>query len=307
MSATREDFCRELLGDDLDRGAIDPEDVAARFVRYFRVPGRPTMPVLKALLQDAGFGTVSGAHLESMKGVHFGARDGGYEIFYSQDMWDGAKEHTVLHETYEIICETLCEQVAGSLLMRRVCREADRFAAAVLMQPGTFSLMAETSGLDVLALQRAYRCSYASVMLRLAEVVSEFPLMTVLYERDRDDGPDPEGWTEPPELRATIVRRTRGFGPPHSDLLCGSRGGVPLKGKRPSPGSLADRVVGSGRTECDEDGGFAAIARPVFWRGRLAKVAVVAVPYHHRAALEPQMPASGFSNSMRGLAASAPR
>ena len=130
--------------------------------------------------------------------------------------------------------------------------------------------------------------------------------MTVLYERDRDDGPDPEGWTEPPELRATIVRRTRGFGPPHSDLLCGSRGGVPLKGKRPSPGSLADRVVGSGRTEYDEDGGFAAIARPVFWRGRLAKVAVVAVPYHHRAVLEPQMPASGFSNSMRGLAASAP-
>ena len=146
MSATREDFCRELLDDDLDRGAIDPEDVAARFVRYFRVPGRPTMPVLKALLQDAGFGTVSGAHLESMKGVHFGARDGGYEIFYRQDLLDGAKEHTVLHETYEIICETLCEQVAGSPLMRRVCREADRFAAAVLMQPGTFSLMAETSG-----------------------------------------------------------------------------------------------------------------------------------------------------------------
>ena len=306
MSANREDFCREVMDDDPARGAIDPEGVAARFVSYFGIPDRPTMPVLKALLEKGGFGTVSGAHLDSMKGVHFSAPGGGYDIHYRHDLWDGAKEHTVLHETYEIICETLCEQVTGTPLKRRVCRPADRFAAAVLMQPETFSLMAEASGLDVLALQRAYRCSYASVTLRLAEVMSEFPLMAVLYERDRDDGRDPEGWTEPPELRATIVRRTRGFGPSDSELLCGPRGGVPLRGKRPSHGSLADRVVGSGRAEYDEDGGFAVIARPVIWKGRLAKVAVVAVPYPHRAVLEPQRPAPGFGNPMRGLAASAP-
>jgi len=196
--------------------------------------------------------------------------------------------------------------VTGTPLRRRVCRPADRFAAAVLMQPETFSLMAEESGLDVLALQRAYRCSYASVTLRLIEVVSDYPLMAVLYERHRDDGPDPEGWTEPPELRATIVRRTRGFGTPHSELLCGSKGGLPLRSRKPSPGSLADRVVGSGRAEYDEDGGFAAIARPVIWRGKLAKVVVVAVPFHDRAALDPQRPASGFGNPMRGLATSAP-
>ena len=305
MSATREDFCRDLL-DDVAYTAIDPEGVAARFVSYFDVPARPTMAVLKALLEDAGFGAVSGAHLDSMRGVHFGARGGGYEIYYRQDMWDGAKEHTILHETYEIICETLCEQVTGSPLRGRVCRQADRFAASVLMQPETFSLMAEASGLDVLALQRAYRCSYASVALRLGETVRNTPLMTVLYERGRDEGLDPEGWTEPPDLRATIVRRTRGFGTPHSDLLRGSRGGVPMRGRRPSLGSLADRVVGSGRVEYDEDGGFAAIARPVIWRGKLAKVAVVAVPYHHRAALDPQRPGSGFGNPMRGLAVSAP-
>jgi len=306
MSASREDFCRELLYNDHDRGEIDPEGVAARFVSYFDVPARPTMPVLKALLEEAGFGAVSSAHLDSMKGVHFGARGGGYEIYYRQDLWDGAKEHTVLHETYEIICETLCEQVTGTPLRKSVCRQADRFAASVLMQPGTFSLMAEASGLDVLALQRAYRCSYASVTLRLAETVRNTPLMTILYERHRADGPDPEGWTEPPELRATIVRRTRGFGTPHSELLCGSRSGVSLRGRRPSPGSLADRVVGSGRDEYDEDGDFAVIARPVIWKGRIAKVAVVAVPYHHRAALDPQRPLPEFGNPMRGLAASAP-
>ncbi|MDE2803261.1 MAG: hypothetical protein OXK21_10320 [Chloroflexota bacterium] len=306
MSATREDFCRELLDDDLACGSIDPERVAARFVSYFGVPGRLTMPVLEALLQEADFGSVSGAHLDSMKGVHFGARGGGYEIYYRRDMWDGAKEHTVLHETYEIICETLCEQVTGTPLRRRVCRQADRFAAAVLMQPESFSLMAESSGLNVLALQRAYRCSYASVTLRLAETVRNTPLMTVLYERHRDDGLDPEGWTEPPELRATIVRRTRGFGAPNSRLLCGERGGVPVRWRCPSLGSLADKVICTGRAEYDEDGRFAVVATPVIWKGRLAKVVVVAVRYSHRAVLAPQMPACGIGNPVRGLVASAP-
>ena len=305
MSKTREDFCRGLLDDDGPNDTLNPEGVAASFVSYLGISGRPTMPLLKVLLEEAGFGTVSGAHLDSMKGVHVSAPGGGYNIYYRQDLWDGAKEHTVLHETYEIICETLCDQDFDSPLERRVCREADRFAAAVLMQPEEFSLLAESSGLNVLALQRAYRCSYASVTLRLAETLRKPPLMTVLYERDERG--DPAGWTEPPELRATIVRRTRGIGPPDSQLLCGSRGGVPLRGRRPSPNSLADRVVGSGRAEYDEDGEFAVVARPVFWKGRLAKVAVVAVRYPHRAVLASQRPAPGFGNPMRGLASSAPR
>ena len=301
MSKSREDFCGSLLDDDQ---TLSPEVVAARFVSYFDVSGRPAMSELKAILEEAGFGAVSGAHLDSMKGVHVSAPGGGYEIYYRQSLWEGAKEHTVLHETYEIICETLSEQESGSPPTWSVCRQADRFAAAVLMQPEAFSLVAESSGLDVLALQRSYRCSYASVTMRLAETVREFPLMAVLYERNEDG--DPEGWTEPPELRATVVRRTRGFGPPDSELLCGTQGGVPIRSRRPSPGSLADRVVGSGRAEYDEDGGFAVIARPVIWKGRIAKVAVVAVRYRHRAALDPQRPAPGFGNPIRGLAASDP-
>ena len=156
MSASRENFCRDLLDDDLAIGNMSPEGVAARFVSYFCVPGRPTLPVLKALLEDAGFGAVSGAHLDSVKGLHVSAPGGGYDIYFRQDLSDGAKEHTVLHETYEIICETLCDQESGSPLNRSVCREADRFATAVLMQPEGFSLLAERSGLDVLTLKRAY-------------------------------------------------------------------------------------------------------------------------------------------------------
>ncbi len=142
----------------------------------------------------------------------------GVSSYYRQNLSDGAKEHRVLHETYQIICETLSEQTTGSSLKWRVCRQADRFAAAALMQPEGASLVAQTSGLDPLALQRVYRWSYASATLCLAEVVSEFPLMAVLYGRDRDDISSLEAGTEPSELRATILRRSRGVGTLHSEL-----------------------------------------------------------------------------------------
>ena len=48
----------------------------------------------------------------------------------------------VLHETYEIICETLSRLHPGSPPTGNVCREADRFAVVVLMQPGPFAAYA---------------------------------------------------------------------------------------------------------------------------------------------------------------------
>ena len=118
----------------------------------------------------------------------------------------------MVHETYEIIHETLWDMNSGDAPDRKVCREADRFAAAVLMQPRAFEPLALEYGLDVLALQRAFRCSYASVTIRLAEVLRQPPFMAVLYARE--DKSDPAGWTDPLDLRAKVVRRTRGFGTP---------------------------------------------------------------------------------------------
>ena len=142
---------------------------------------------------------------------------------------DGSSTFTVVHETYEIIHETLCDMDSNSPPERRVCTQADRFAAAVLMHPRAFEPLALEWGLDVLALQRAFQCSYAAVTIRLAEVLRRPPLMAVLYERE-DEG-DPEGWTEPPELRATVVRRTRGFGTTASIPISGFRGGFPPQGQ----------------------------------------------------------------------------
>ena len=301
MSRTREDFCRGVL-DDSPREALDQERLAARFVRYFDVPARPTMDELRSMLRRAGFGEVSGRHLD-VKGIHYSAPGGGYDIHYRDDLWHGTQDYSVLHETYEIIHETLWDMNSGDAPDRTVCREAERFAAAVLMQPRVFKPLALEWGLDVPALQQAFRCSYASVTIRLAEVLRHPPLMAILYERE-DDG-DPAGWTEPPELRATVVRRTRGFGSPVPFPISGFRGGLPRRGRPLPDGSLAEQAVRYGTSRYAEEGGLAVVAKPVFWKGRLAKMVVVAVPDPDGAVLDPQVIASDVPGRRRHPVAAA--
>ena len=205
----------------------------------------------------------------------------------------------MVHETYEIIYETLCDMDSGSPPDRIVCTQAERFAAAVLMQPRAFEPLALEWGLDVLKLQRAFQCSYAAVTIRLAEVLRDPPLMAVLYARE--DKSDPAGWTDPLDLRAKVVRRTRGFGTLTTFPICGERGGLPRRGRSIPPGSLAEQAA-----RYAHDGGCAAIARPVFWKGKLAKVVVIAVPDGYAAVLGPQMVASDMPGRRRRPVAAGP-
>ena len=302
MSRMRKDFCRNLLDDDsIPLDSLDPERLAARFVRYFKLSGRPTLDELSVMLSRAGFGEVSDRELDGLKGAHIGEPRGHYAIYYRQGLWDGSSTHTVLHETFEIINETLWDIHSGDTPDRKVCREADRFAAAVLMQPEAFASMAEASGFDVLALQRQYRCSYASVTIRLAEVIREQPLMAVLYEREEKG--DPAGWTGTPALRATVARRTRGFGTPTTFPVCGYRGGAPRRGRTLPDGSLAEQAARYGTARYAHDGGYAVIARPVVWKGKLAKVVVIAVPDSDSSLLDPQVIASDGIGRRRPVAA----
>lgn len=309
MTATRDGFCRKLIYD-AEEGAfqrwIGPESTAGEFVRFFEVSLRPTMDELKTLLREAGFGEVSEAgHLPGgMRGVHYTSPHGGYDIRYLKDQPEGASVHTVLHETYEIVCETLGDMEFDTPPPRIVCAEANRFAAAALLQPNTFSLFARATGFDVPALQKQYGCSYATAALRLAEVMRRQPLMAVLYEREEKG--DIPGWdTQPPPSRfkATVVARTPGFGARAGRLLCGERGGRPRKNKSVSVGSLAHRVLLTGRAAYAEQepgrngagpSDVAVAARPVIWYGRLAKIALVAVPYEDRAVLLPQLAHDAF-------------
>ena len=312
MNATVDGFCRDLLEEyRLEEYRLEehrrgrrhhPETVAARFVECFGVSLRPSLEELRTLLREGGFGEVEEMGMaDGPRGLHVGVAGEACHIYYQEQLWQGARDYTVLHETYEIMHETLCEMDTGAKPEREVCREADRFAAAVLMQPGEFRILAEASGLDVIALQREYRYAYAAVALRLTEVVRALPYFVVLYERPGRS--DPAGWPKGDDLtalRATVVKRKNGMGPPASRLITGKRGGIPQRHRRVPSGSLAERAAHTGRTEYAEDGGLAVVARPVHWKGHLAKLAVVAVPGEYRSVLEPQSGRRGRRSPSRG-------
>ena len=292
MENTLGGFCRDLLDDDPCPEALDPEQLAARFVDHFRLSARPTLEELTALAERAGFGTVQEGKMDGLRGAHVGQPGGEYHIYHRDDLWEGSKAQTVLHEMYEITLERMAEILSPGMPVPSgpnpvICQQAERFAAATLMQPDIFLPYAQASGLDVATLHEVFGCAYASAALRLAEVVRSVPLMVVLYEREERG--DPAGWTGPAVLRARVAKRTAGFGPRRSRLLNGRRGGMPRKEKALPAGSLAERAAHSGLPEYAEEDGVAAVARPVFWKGRLAKVMVVAVPWGHRRTLEPQL------------------
>ena len=163
--------------------------------------------------------------------------------------------------------------------------------------PETFAAYALASGLDVVALKNVFRCSYSAVAIRLGEVMDRQPLLAVLYERREQGGPASCPLpTRLGDLRVTVIKRTSDLGAPRSRLLNGWRSDVPRKGKSLSAGSLAEEVARSGMVEYDEDNCIAVIAQPVFWKGRLAKVIVVAVPIRHQEVLASRMVTVSYSH-----------
>ena len=291
MTRTLDDFCDELMTDDVPMKRMEPEGLAAEFTAFFGLPARPNLEELALVFERAGIGKVSPARLpRDLRGVHYSLPGGSYAIHYQEGQWEASSEYTLLHEAYEIVQETLWKRGHEQPSKRKVCLAADRFAAAALMPADIFDAYARASGLDVVALRGVFRCSYASAAIRLGEVMDCQRLFVALYERD--EAGDPAEWperTEPHALRAKVVKRTAGFAPPASPLLCGRRGGIPHRNSPLRSGSLAEQTVHTGRAEYAEEDRIAMAARPVLWKGRVAKVAVVAVPFQDRAVLAPQV------------------
>lgn len=295
MTKTLDDFCDRIMADDHPIRRLEPEGLAAEFTDYFRVPLRVPLDDLAVLLECAGVGDVSERRLEGgLRGIHYIQPDGTYAIHYLEGQWEGTSKLTVLHETFEIIHEQVWDRHHDCQPTRGICPEAERFAAATLMPLEVFAAYAQVGGLDVVALHNLFHCAYSAIALRMSEAMPGQPMLLALYERRGQD--DPAHWPTPTnlgDLRVTVMRRTAVMETPRSRLLNGWRGGAPRKGRALSAGSLAERAARSGRPEYDEGDGIAVAARPVLWKGRLSKVAVVAVPWEHRHVLEPQLAAVG--------------
>ena len=307
-TALLDHFCHRLVEEVTPSKGLHPTVLAKEFVDFFGLSTFPRMEELVGLLNRAGVRTALCTHLpKGCRGVHTGTKKGSYLIEYDAFDWERAQEHTVLHELYEIVRERVHDLYpsVGKPQGRSLCRQADRFAAAALMQPEVFSMFAEKSGLDVVALQRMYGRAYSSLALRLVEVMQSQPLLIVLYEREEEG--EPHLWEASPApgvFKATVVARTPGFRlrANRRPLSC-LRGLLPRRGDPPIPGSVAERVALTGRPVCvDRVSGYdlwraddlTVAARPVLWHGRVAKIALIAVPYRDRSVLQPQVGRASF-------------
>ncbi len=289
-----DEFCRSLLAKLLWPGDISPALLADEFVRHFHLRGFPRFADIEAVVQDAGVGQVFQSKLpQGIRGFHVSLGRGPYAIHYREDDWEGGREHTVLHEVYEILMEKFHRECPLYVLPARqaLCRRADRFAAEVLMQRETFSLFALASGLDVVTLQHAYRRSYASVAFRLVEVLPNTPFSVLIYRR-REDG-EPEEWGDDAvtgDFRAEAAVCSKEFHVWTRGVDNGLALGVTArKGDLPGQESVARQVVATGRAAFSETPDVFAIAKPVLWRHKLAKVVTVMVPRSSRGLMEPQL------------------
>ena len=291
MTKTIDDFCDRIMADEHPVARLEPEKLASEFTEFFQVPLRVPLEDLAVLLECASVADVSERFLAGgLRGIHYIQPDGTYAIHYRHGQWEGTNKLTVLHETYEIIYEQIWDRHYDAQPTRKICPEAERFAVATLMPQEVFASYALATGLDVVALQNLFGCSYSAVALRLSEVMPRQPLLLTLFER-KGQG-DPARWPEPTrleDLRVTVMKRTAGIAATRSPLLNGWWGGAPRRGRSLCAGSLAERAARTGMAQYDEGEGIAVAAKPVLWKNRLAKVAVVAVPWEHRRVLEPQV------------------
>ena len=133
---------------------------------------------------------------------------------------------------------------------------------------------------------------------RLAEVLHSRPLLAVLHERrerlDPIERPVKDALEDFQVKTSAYTPNGKGLSP--STLIGGERGRMPTRGLVPMAGSAAESVVRSGvgvalelPAHCQGKGaqGVAVMARPVFWHGSVAKIAVIAMPYRDRAVLLP--------------------
>jgi len=189
--------------------------------------------------------------------------------------------------------------------------DADRFAAAVLMQPEVFTAAVMQTGLDICSLRRYFRNrSYASVAIRTRElfrppfIAEDVDFMITIYDRENNGDPHHlDLYCCPEDFHVSCVVKTPGIRLSKSKTHANFRSYLwprrlfSVVGERPAPGFIVDEVINEDGPVYYEEIRFdllganhmSLLARPVHWFGRLAKIVVVAVRQKDSYLLEKQL------------------
>lgn len=307
MARSLEDFCISMLNTygRPENIAYETGSLASHFVEYFGLSSYPNLIELKLLLDNHHqIASIEPRYMGGLVGCHYIDELNKLCIHYEATDWLGRNEFTIVHECYEAIQETFEKIVPGyqaqrdspSLCMRPY---ADRFAAAVLMQPEVFLPVLLESGLDIFSLRlRFHMRSYASVAIRVKELLKApvvdtgVDFLITIYDRQSDG--EPHHWSfdccsgdfcahcvvKTPGIRLSRSKRRANF---RSYLF--PRRLFPVRGEKPAPGFIVDEVITTKRPIYYEtavfdllgDNDISMLARPVFWYGRLAKVILIIV------------------------------
>ncbi|HEX76931.1 MAG TPA: hypothetical protein G4O03_00710 [Dehalococcoidia bacterium] len=286
--------------------AYDVGALARHFVEFFGLSFYPNLMELKLLLDlRHQMASIQPGHLGGLPGCHYLDNFRKLNIEYEATSWQGRVEFTIVHECYEAIQETFEEIVQGYKAYRDpaepTCMKpfANRFAAAVLMQPEVFLPALLESGLDIFSLRlRFHMRSYASVAIRVKELLKP-PLvedgvdfLIAIYDRESEG--EPHEWDFDccsDDFHAGCVVKASGIRLSRSKRRANYRAYLlprrlfPVRGEKPAPGFIIDEVIEHGRPVYFQNAMFdmfginhmALLARPVHWYGRLAKVILVAV------------------------------
>ena len=177
-------FCRGLMDKYGELTLVGADVLAAEFVDEFGLQPRFSLATLSALTERVGIPKLVPAALpEGLAGLH-ASREDSWAIYYDYSSRGTRPHATILHEIYEIIWHHLRDLGAARQEDAAAAeREAEHFAAAVLLPAEEFRTDALRMGFDVVGLQRAWRRSYPLVARRLQELFeAELALSVVIFE-----------------------------------------------------------------------------------------------------------------------------
>ncbi len=103
------DFCKHLLAKYGNPPVADPETIANEFAWFFSVPKFVTIDYLVSLAKFLNIDQIRSEKLPTnIRGFHYKSMRR-CELYYSKDDWQGGREHSILHEFYELIEKHLDE------------------------------------------------------------------------------------------------------------------------------------------------------------------------------------------------------
>ena len=246
------------------------------------------MATLSAVARACG-ATVSPHRMPGkLRGYHEVIDGNRVNIYYREDDSLSGKENTILHELREIM-EPFFAGFCSSynpLSIRALHREADRFAAAVLLPQGPFRDKVYETGLDIPALGQFYAKSHAQILLRIGEVLhGERFFYGAVYDAEPGFVP--------------IFRVSYWAGSANQDIpeanFYGPRGFLPRKGKSAELDSLVEMAADSLRP-CHvnriffseyENNDLTAVAQPVVNGDEVSRVCLLVLLHPDRKLLKP--------------------